>query len=438
MSFTETISFASNQPQPFYADQFGSENNLTIKDNESDNLDMLEDVKKNFVKNDFMSKYENILTKTADPIIKMENIKLSTAIIMKTLQKYFNVNDNDDETQINQLLSNVINENFELGLYMEKIDELNNPSKYDDDNNDDDDDDNNDDDDDDDDDDNNDDDDDDDDSIDNMLKDMGIESTKSKPKTNKIVEELRKIREDKAHKQITTKLNDLLKLREKTIEDSFNTPNTEELDRIFKQMTKSNKLSNLKGIERDDESNEIGVNNKIEHESKWTDISSMFEQYNISPAVIDLLTNMNKFKKELNDTHNKFISIQNTIDTFNGTIVSQLDWLKTMPNCLDGDIITKNIEATIQNRFDKEDIISLFKEYKNVYMKLMLLVSFAPREFIVGNGGNDNGCAICLNADKNIVLVPCGHTCCSECSNSLSSCMVCRAKIDKKQKIFNC
>lgn len=376
-----------------------------IRDENPNELELLDNIKDSFVKNNFMTKYSKILTQNSDPLIKTENIKLSSAIIIKTLKNYFDVDDTDDESQVSQLLDDIINDNVELSIYLDK---LNRPNETDNDL----------------------------DEIDEMLEDMGVEPQPGK-KIDKISEELRLIREEKAHEKASIELNKLLKKRENMLLEAFKPPDTTELDKIFKTMTKSNVAPKLYGVKRYDNEglNDIDES-EDEIESDWSDIDSMFKEYNISPDVIDLLTKMNHFKKELNDTHQKFISIQNTIDMFNNTIVSQLEWLKTMPSGFDSDIITNNIKETIESRFNKDDIASLFKEYKNTYMKMMLLVSFAPRPFIQSRGAED--CSVCLSAPKNIVLIPCGHTCCSSCSDSLSSCMVCRAKIEKKQKIFDC
>jgi hypothetical protein len=47
-------------------------------------------------------------------------------------------------------------------------------------------------------------------------------------------------------------------------------------------------------------------------------------------------------------------------------------------------------------------------------------------------------CAICFDREVDMVMVPCGHTSCSGCSNynSLNKCMHCRGTIQKRVKIF--
>jgi len=45
-------------------------------------------------------------------------------------------------------------------------------------------------------------------------------------------------------------------------------------------------------------------------------------------------------------------------------------------------------------------------------------------------------CQICYDHDKNLTLIPCGHTCCKTCGTDLADCPFCRTKIQKKQSLF--
>lgn len=46
-------------------------------------------------------------------------------------------------------------------------------------------------------------------------------------------------------------------------------------------------------------------------------------------------------------------------------------------------------------------------------------------------------CCVCRDADISTAMCPCGHvTCCSECSEKLTECPLCRVKIDHVQRIF--
>jgi hypothetical protein len=59
----------------------------------------------------------------------------------------------------------------------------------------------------------------------------------------------------------------------------------------------------------------------------------------------------------------------------------------------------------------------------------------------VGNGDGDADearlCVVCISEQKDTVLVPCGHCCiCSTCAASLSTCPMCRSKIQLRQRVF--
>ncbi|CAO2037010.1 unnamed protein product [Urochloa humidicola] len=45
-------------------------------------------------------------------------------------------------------------------------------------------------------------------------------------------------------------------------------------------------------------------------------------------------------------------------------------------------------------------------------------------------------CRICLNAEVNMTIVPCGHVLCNRCSSSVSRCPFCRTQVSRMMKIF--
>lgn len=156
------------------------------------------------------------------------------------------------------------------------------------------------------------------------------------------------------------------------------------------------------------------------------------QKYEVPSTILNILSAINDYKKEVNDTLQKYESLKKSIDQFNKIITSQLEWIKLLPDGLDSEIIQNNIESMLYNYFDKNDIINLFKNYRKTYIKMMLMISFVPKEFIY-----KETCIICLTNARDIVLVPCGHTCCNNCVQNITSCMICRKKFDKKQKIYN-
>lgn len=45
-------------------------------------------------------------------------------------------------------------------------------------------------------------------------------------------------------------------------------------------------------------------------------------------------------------------------------------------------------------------------------------------------------CKICYEDNICIVLLPCGHMCCSVCASKIQTCFMCRRMIDSRQKCF--
>lgn len=45
-------------------------------------------------------------------------------------------------------------------------------------------------------------------------------------------------------------------------------------------------------------------------------------------------------------------------------------------------------------------------------------------------------CAICLENQKSIVVIPCGHCYCESCASGIKRCAICRQDIKQRSKIF--
>ena len=359
---------------------------------------MVNKTKTQFNNSEFTIKYNKILSKTTDPIIKSENIKLCTAAIITTLKKHFCKEDPDDTTELNQFMEQILIDNVELQTYFNKLQDIKNKKTQrivSDDIND----------------------------IDDIddIDDINVEEYNKQK--NELAIENAKMKEKAIYNKAKHDLNNLMKKRQQEIEGIFTPPNQSDINRIFGD---TNTQENIDDI--DDIDDNINKTTRTD----WFETTQFMKQLNISTNMIELLTNLNSFREELNDTHKYYQSLQDSIEKFNNVITSQLTWIQSMPDCLDGSIIRNNIEETMEKYFQKEDVIQLFKNYKQTHNKMMLMIAFVPREFM-----SHDACAVCLSNPKNIVLVPCGHTCCSTCSQSLSECMMCRTKIDSKQKMYS-
>jgi hypothetical protein len=50
---------------------------------------------------------------------------------------------------------------------------------------------------------------------------------------------------------------------------------------------------------------------------------------------------------------------------------------------------------------------------------------------------SDNKCVICMQQERDSLLLPCRHLCsCSYCGQQISQCPLCRVKIESKMQIF--
>jgi len=48
-----------------------------------------------------------------------------------------------------------------------------------------------------------------------------------------------------------------------------------------------------------------------------------------------------------------------------------------------------------------------------------------------------NECSVCMENQPDVVFLPCGHVaCCSQCSDGVKACPICRKDIENKQKLF--
>jgi len=366
--------------------------------NDDSSIHMITKTKSQFELSNFSKKYNSILARKIDPHIKTENIKLCTASIMNTLKDYFCKNDPDDITELNEYMEQILSENIELSTYVNKLiklkDKKNNPNNYID--------------------------------IDintesntlNQEIDIDIDISTS------LAQQLLSERERKAYEKTAESLGQLIRKRQDELSGMFHAPDQVELDRIFKNQIQSNK----EGEAVIEQSNHVAL-----AEANWNELTTLMKELDISSNIIALLGNINSFRQELNETHQNFLNLRKVIDNFNTIISSQLKWIESIPYGLDGDIIRQNIEESLIKNFDGQDIIALFREYKKTYSKMMLLITFIPREFT-----SKDACSICLTNQKGIVFVPCGHTCCASCSDSIVECMICRASIKTKQKIFDC
>lgn len=53
------------------------------------------------------------------------------------------------------------------------------------------------------------------------------------------------------------------------------------------------------------------------------------------------------------------------------------------------------------------------------------------------DSSNESCCVICWDSQKTTILVPCGHYAfCQACADGIVECAICRARIEKRVKVF--
>jgi hypothetical protein len=102
------------------------------------------------------------------------------------------------------------------------------------------------------------------------------------------------------------------------------------------------------------------------------------------------------------------------------------------------DIQQKILDAHV--KVCKDEIVKTKEELDDAEKNLAVLRSFLVtgiKEMIPESQIRNHICPICMEKDINRVLVPCGHTLCSDCSQQVgTNCMNCRAIISKSIPIY--
>jgi len=61
----------------------------------------------------------------------------------------------------------------------------------------------------------------------------------------------------------------------------------------------------------------------------------------------------------------------------------------------------------------------------------------AHQQFMWSEKEDEKQCTICAEAQKDTVLVPCGHFFCSKCSKAVQTCPNCRKRIERRVRTFD-
>ena len=104
------------------------------------------------------------------------------------------------------------------------------------------------------------------------------------------------------------------------------------------------------------------------------------------------------------------------------------------------------------NRYVMENLTIKFEEHKKLILQSdiknqakrqelfqdLVLVLTNKEEKSLSTDNESNECKICMEKQKNVVLVPCGHTMCDGCAQKFQKgqCPTCRTRVSSTQKFF--
>lgn len=165
------------------------------------------------------------------------------------------------------------------------------------------------------------------------------------------------------------------------------------------------------------------VSKHKKHKRKFKNVRTIFEHLN------DPITKYTPWQKKVNEGY--YTASENQYTLGNNPSNRPLD---PFFDSIDDNYI--NQEGTVESfSFTRTEDITDVKDMEN-YKKLM---KNPPKDNPTTN--KKYQCGICYDNEKCIVLIPCGHTYCWDCTNKSlkvkNKCPVCRKKITDVNKLFD-
>lgn len=175
---------------------------------------------------------------------------------------------------------------------------------------------------------------------------------------------------------------------------------------------------------------------------------------NTSLRTSRLFKSYNEEVKRLQDDYRILTSdeeqIQNSVKNFNSSMelikIQTQRYHAASTDSLDGTTLimnrsVSNVVLAIMNEIGlrKSNLDAKIDKLTKKVSALRSLIQTGLDELVDKDSANNKKlCAICFDREVDIVMVPCGHTSCSGCSNynTLNKCMHCRSLIQKRVKIF--
>jgi len=128
----------------------------------------------------------------------------------------------------------------------------------------------------------------------------------------------------------------------------------------------------------------------------------------------------------------QLLSIQDTIFNYLEQLKQWEKWIDNAPI----NISIEHKEYRMQFLFEiwsKQFTVPQIEQMITTYLHLYNIIQpFYSMYFTIPL----STCSICISNPKKVVLIPCGHTFCQECSNKCKECPICRSNIQSIQIIY--
>lgn len=142
----------------------------------------------------------------------------------------------------------------------------------------------------------------------------------------------------------------------------------------------------------------------------------------------NIFTETIELEQDIQDVLQDYDNQYSTIKNLYNNLLSLNDLDEHLTN------INFEINSYLKKYFEKNDLLDKIKLYKNNiqiinFLKLQInkinTLSYVPF------------CNICMSNIVDIVIIPCGHTCCSKCTKECKNkCFVCRKDVKDYKKLF--
>ncbi|CAD7082247.1 unnamed protein product [Hermetia illucens] len=126
--------------------------------------------------------------------------------------------------------------------------------------------------------------------------------------------------------------------------------------------------------------------------------------------------------------------------------LEELDLQEEMPIATRESVLQRELENDNEFEVAAEGAVPLPTEHVHVQKQSCVheinddsitMSKFLFESLVNGKTEDKNECKICSGENRNVVFLPCGHVvACSECAERCESCPICRARIERRHKLY--